>query len=214
MIINKEYVDIATLDERFTLSGLWQFREKIGLAKAQLEDIRFEALKKGRQLIAPLPYGVDAPCGGKRTFYERWGDELNRQAFSYIPQRSISDNTKAAGLRIRQLIKGIKIVLESHDSLLFAIRRQDVDEQSLIIQNEMERPINFSNCSIPRRDLIIPCEIEIGENYQDMKKFKIDRTPTELIPIKKSRNEEFEVIQLHKDSQLTNIIYNSQMRNE
>ncbi|MGH2575050.1 MAG: DNA polymerase, partial [Ignavibacteria bacterium] len=67
-----------------------------------------ECLKKNRQLIAPLPYGIDSPIGGKRTFFERWDEELFRQGFSYLPQRAVSDNTKAAALRIKERISGIR----------------------------------------------------------------------------------------------------------
>lgn len=132
-----------------------------------------ESLKSKRQLIAPIPYGIDAPIGGLRTFYERWGDELFRQAFSYIPQRAVSDNTKSAALRIKQIIPDIRIVMESHDALLFCIKQDEVNDIAPIIKQEMERPINFSTCSIKRRSLIIPCEIEIGENYKDLSKFKL-----------------------------------------
>lgn len=138
-----------------------------------------ESLKSKRQLIAPLPYGIDAPIGGLRTFYERWGDELFRQAFSYIPQRAVSDNTKSAALRIKSLIPDIRIVMESHDALLFCIKRDEVNDIAPIIKQEMERPIDFSNCSIKRRSLIIPSEIEIGENYKDLSKFKLPELITE-----------------------------------
>lgn len=130
------------------------------------------ALEKGRILTAPIPFGIDSKFGGKRTFYERWGDELFRQAYSYLPQRAITDNTKAAALRIRERIPKIKIVIESHDSLLFSMLPKLVDEWGSIIKEEMERPINFENCSLSRHPLIIPCELEIGENYKDLSKFK------------------------------------------
>lgn len=131
-----------------------------------------KCLEKNRQLYAPIPYGFDSPIGGKRIFYERWGDELFRQAFSYIPQRSISDNTKAAGIRIKERIPGIKIVLESHDSLLFCIHKSKVESYCPIIKQEMERPIDFRTCCIPRRPIVIPCELEIGNNYQEFNKYK------------------------------------------
>lgn len=102
------------------------------------------------------------------------GDELNRQAFSYIPQRAVSDNTKGAAIRIRKRIKGIRIVLEAHDSLLFNIREKEVEEFGQIIKEEFERPIRFHTCSLPRRSLVIPCEIETGYNYQELKKFKFN----------------------------------------
>ena len=131
-----------------------------------------ECLKKDRKLIAPLPYGIDAPHGGVRTFFERWGEELNRQAFSYIPQRAVTDNTKNAALRIKKEIPLIKIVMESHDALLFSIPVSKVQGWIPIIKKEMERPINFHNCSLSRHMLKIPCEIETGKNYRDFKKFK------------------------------------------
>jgi DNA polymerase I len=125
-----------------------------------------------RVLTAPIPYGIDSPIGGKRTFYERWGDELFRMAFSYIPQRAVSDNTKAAALRVRSRIHGIRIIVESHDALLFSIAEREVDAIAPIIKEEFERPIRFEDCSLPRENLVIPCELEIGYNYQELSKFK------------------------------------------
>lgn len=139
-------------------------------------------LEKDRTLYAPIPYGFDSPFGGRRRFYDRWGDELFRQAFSYIPQRSISDNTKGAGIRIKERIPTIRIVCESHDALLFCIKKSRLKEWVPIIKQEMERPIDFRTCNIVRPPLVVPCEIEIGYNYQEFKKFK-DFTPINSIPL-------------------------------
>lgn len=152
----------------------------IGIFHAKQPSIR-QVFHKGiqeclmnnkRRLVAPVPYGIDSPIGGIRIFYERWGDELFRQAYSYIPQRTVTDNTKAAGLRLRKAIKGIRIILESHDSLLFCVPENRVDDFAPIIKEEFERPIRFDNCSMPRRDLVIPCELEVGYNYQELKKYR------------------------------------------
>lgn len=173
-----------------------------------------ECLKVNRQLIAPVPYGVDAPIGGKRTFFERWGDELFRQGFSYLPQRAVSDNTKNAAIRIRARIPTIKIVMESHDALLFCFKRKLLKAYNPVIKQEMERPIDFSHCSIPRRELVIPCDIEVGDNYKDFKKFKfaepppIVMPPVELVTMPpRSITEQFLATDLPKDSKLTDLIY-------
>lgn len=175
-----------------------------------------ECLKVRRQLTAPIPYGIDSEVGGKRTFFERFGEELFRQGFSYIPQRAVSDNTKAAAIRIRERIPSIKIVMESHDALLFSI---PISKKMLwipIIKEEMERPIDFSRCSLPRRELVIPCEVETGHNYRDLKKFKdipIISAPTQILSLPpKSVTEQFTVVSLPQDSKLTELIYNSQER--
>ena len=139
-----------------------------------------EALKANRQLVAPLPYGIDAERGGVRIFYERWGDDLFREALAYLPQRAVTDNTKAAGIRIKRQFQEAKIILESHDALLFAIRIEYLDDFIPFAKKEMERPINFTNCSLPRRFLKIPCDVEIGENYKDLRKFKGTNEPVKV----------------------------------
>lgn len=132
-----------------------------------------EALKRdNRVLTAPVPFGIDVKIGGRRRFFERWGDELFRQAWSYIPQRAVTDNTKAAGLRIKERIPTIRIVMESHDALLFCIPKVRLSLWAGIIKEEFERPMSFLNCSLRRTELVIPCEIETGFNYRDFKKFK------------------------------------------
>lgn len=163
-------IDIK-IDESIAERALKIFHTKQPKIQRVFQDGIIECLKKGRTLIAGLPYGIDSDYGGRRTFYERWGDDLFREAFSYIPQRSVTDNTKAAALRIRNRIPNIKIVMESHDGLLFCTPKIKRDEYSAIIKQEMERPIDFSNCSLPRRSLVIPAEIEVGDNYKDLKKY-------------------------------------------
>jgi uracil-DNA glycosylase family 4 len=175
-----------------------------------------EVLKKCRMLLAPRPYGLDAELCGRRTFFERWGEELFRQGFSYIPQRAVTDNTKMAAIRIRRRVPTIKIVMESHDALLFTIPKSKLPVWVPIIRQEMERPIDFSHCSIPRRHLKIPCEIEVGSNYKSLSKFKdipIIAEPTEIIQLPpKSITEEFLASTLPQDSKLTEVIYRNEER--
>ena len=130
-----------------------------------------KCLEKSRILTAPKPWGVKSDVGGRRTFFERWGDELFRMAFSYMAQRAISDNTKAAALRIKRRLPAIKIVLEAHDALLCMVPEDKAELWGSIIKDEMERPIDFSKCSLPRRHLIVPCELEIGTDYKNLSKF-------------------------------------------
>lgn len=170
-----------------------------------------EALKERRLLTSAVPYGIEAKIGGRRTFFERWGDELFRQAFSYIPQRSISDNTKAAGIRIKKIFKECKIILEAHDAVLFSIREEYVRDFTAIVKQEFERPLDFANCSISRRSLIIPCEVETGYNYQELRKFKdipiIASPTTELNIPPKSITEQFRVVEIPKDTEMDKRIY-------
>lgn len=170
------------IDARITIKeaelALKIFHNKQPKIKSVFQNGIISALEKDRTLFAGIPYGFDIDYGGRRTFYERWGDELFRQAFSYIPQRTVSDNTKGAGIRIKERIPNIKIIMESHDALLFCMKKSELGQNVPIMKQEMERPIDFSNCSLKRRSLVIPCDVEIGNNYQHMSKFK-DYVPIE-----------------------------------
>jgi len=161
-----------TIDEGQAERALRIFHSKQPKIQQVFHAGVIEALKEKRQLVAPLPWGVDAERGGIRIFYERWGDDLFREAFSYIPQRAVTDNTKAAGIRIKKQCPYARIILEAHDALLFAIRREYLDEFIEIARKEMERALNFTMCSLSRRFLKIPCDVEIGENYCELSKYK------------------------------------------
>jgi len=167
----KYHIDI-NISEAFADKALKIFHQRSPKVQQVFQASVIGSLEKTRRLYAPVPFGVDSIRGGQRTFYERWGDELFRQAFSYLPQRAVSDNTKAAAMRIRKQIPMIKIAVESHDSLTFSIPERHADEWGAILKYEMERPIRFDTCSIPRSDLVIPAELEYGYNYKDLKKFK------------------------------------------
>jgi hypothetical protein len=160
-------IDPATSDRALKI-----FHKKQPKIQGVFQNGIVECLKRNRTLVAPIPWGFDIEYGGRRTFFERFGDDLFRMAFSYIPQRGVSDNTKAAGIRILRIIEDIKIIMESHDALLFSFDDKYLDTYCPIIKREMERPINFENCSLKRRALKIPCDVEIGYNYQDFKKYK------------------------------------------
>lgn len=208
----RKYKIPIAITEAIAERALKVFHAKSPKVQRVFQHEVIECLKRNRQLIAPVPYGINCKYGGKRTFFERFGEELFRQGFSYIPQRAVSDNTKAAALRIRKIIPEIKIVMESHDALLFAVPRIRKNDWIPIIKEEMERPIDFANCSLPRRELSIPCNIEIGGNYRDLKKFRdipIIAEPKvipELPPM--TVTESFLADTITPNSELTDIIYN------
>jgi hypothetical protein len=76
--------------------------------------------------------------------------------------------------------------MEAHDALLLMVPEREAEYFAPIIREEMERPIRFDTCSIPRRDLVIPCDVEIGYNYMELKKFKFgnDGIPNVIKPEK------------------------------
>lgn len=165
-------IQIEEIDAEIALRTFHNKQPKI---RSVFQNGVVEALEKdARQLRAAIPFGVDADRAPVRTFFERWGDELFREAYSYIPQRTVTDNTKNAALRIKWDIPDARIIVESHDSLTLMVPVNETRLYVPVLKREMERPISFRDCSIKRTDLIIPSEVEIGDNYQEFKKYKED----------------------------------------
>lgn len=215
----RKYKIAITITEAETERALKIFHSKQPKIQLVFQNGVIECLKNTRKLIAPLPYGIDAEIGGVRTFFERWGEDLFRQAFSYIPQRSVSENTKAAGMRVKQRFSECRIHLEAHDSLLFGVRKEYLDEFLPIIKQEFERPINFRTCSLPRRSLKIPCEIEVGENYMELKKAGVKLEKYEKVELQVERRpltaqERIEIIDIPPDTDLDNVIYENWERKQ
>lgn len=128
-----------------------------GVFHREVEDM----VAHGRTLISPH--------GRLRQFFDRWGPSLVREALAFIPQSTVSDQTKMAALRIKKRIPGIRIFLESHDALNWMSPRDEFHEHAAIVQEEMQTPIDFSACSLPRGVLTIPCEVKVGfENLRKM----------------------------------------------
>jgi hypothetical protein len=168
----RKYKINLTISEHQADKALKIFHKKQPKIREVFQAGVITSLEKNRQLVAPVPHGIDAPKGGTRIFYERWGDELFRQAFSYIPQRTVSENTKAAALRIKAQAPWIKILVESHDALLVSVPVERKYEAAAILKAEFEKAIDFGACSLARGKLVIPCEIEEGYNYYELSKFK------------------------------------------
>ena len=123
-----------------------------------------ELLRSDRRLFGTF--------NSSRYFYDDEGRDLWKGAYSFIPQQTVSDKTKYVLLKIIRYLRDVRVVVESHDALTMLIRTRVVDKRVEQIQEWFDEPISFKNSSIQRRDLVIPTDVEIGENYCDLRKYK------------------------------------------
>lgn len=128
-----------------------------------------ELLRRNRRI-----YGT---YGASRYFFDEMDTrDLWKGAYAFIPQQTVSDSTKKAGLQVLKNLWHIKIVCESHDALTFLIPdRQALYDDVAEIKSYFLEPIDFSGCSIARRSLVIPCDVEIGVDYCNLEKFRRER---------------------------------------
>lgn len=110
-----------------------------------------------------------AASGRPRTFFGLWDTNLY---YSYIPSASVTDHNKFSAVRLKRRIPQLEILKEDHDSITFQCTMNELPEFATIGREEYERPIDLSRCSLPRDPIVIPCDVEIGDNYKDLEKWR------------------------------------------
>lgn len=118
-----------------------------------------------------------SPFGRRREFFGNPDDHgFYKEAYAQIPQATVADNTKRAMLGIRHEVPDIRFVLEWHDGFLAMVPIREVELYARLFNVWMEKPIDFSECSLPRKSIVIPCELEYSETtYYDMETYELDR---------------------------------------
>lgn len=131
-----------------------------------------EALQKSRYLINPY--------GTPRLFMDRFGDDLLREGYAQIPQSTVGDHIKTAALFLRQTYRekyGEKphIILEAHDALVIRERFDRKEDAAKLLKKALERPIDFTNCTLSRGTLKTKADLQISyTNYKDFQEFHIE----------------------------------------
>lgn len=114
--------------------------------------------------------------GRKRVFLDRWGDDLFKEAYSWIPQSSIADKMNRQGINYiyynPQLFHYLELLNQIHDSLVFqipvSIGWEEHARMLLLIKKALETPMVWHG-----KEFVIPLEFKFGYNMKDTKKVEI-----------------------------------------
>lgn len=111
--------------------------------------------------------------GRKRTFFERFDDELLRSAFAHSCSSVVADHVGRSLISLYQELPSFQVQVEFHDAIFGQAKKEEVTKAAKSIKEILERKIDFTKGSIKRRLYSIPAEIMIGDNWKDMKKVKV-----------------------------------------
>lgn len=151
----------------------WKANEILKALRAmtpKIEEVFHEEIKRALSKDRRL-YGT---YGSSFYLYEEWGRDLFKGAYSRIPQQTVSDTTKKVAIWAAKEIWDAPVVGESHDALLFLCPIKKLHDYVPLIREHFSEPISFADCSLPRMDLSIPTDCEVGENYEDLKKYTLN----------------------------------------
>jgi DNA polymerase I-like protein with 3'-5' exonuclease and polymerase domains/uracil-DNA glycosylase len=117
--------------------------------------------------------------GRKRMWFKKIDSHYLKVAYSWIPQSTVSDNTKTALLFLDSNMDRTKahLVAENHDSITALVKLGYLRTYVKLAKQALERPIDFRKCVLPRDyQLVIPCEFGIARKaWGSMKELKLKK---------------------------------------
>ncbi len=149
-----------------------KYLEKIHNSNPNIRNVFHAEIEQALQESSDR--SLTAPFGRFRIFFNRWGRDLFKEAYAYIPQSTISDWMKFAMIEIAKEYGSIPYLLDAHDSFLAEIPDEEVEAFCKIARKHLEVPINFTNCSLSRDvNLVIPAEFKIGKCWYNLEKYRV-----------------------------------------
>lgn len=122
--------------------------------------------------------------GYAKRFLDRWGDELFKSAYSFIPQSTVATQVNTRGILYMynncDLFEPVEILNQIHDSIELQIPLSIGWAQILkILQTlvqSLETPIVWKNSSF-----VIPAEVSIGNNFGKLRKINIKTADSSIL---------------------------------
>lgn len=178
---NRFMVEFNTDAQKFDIPmsiSEWRAGQMLELFHNASPKIRGRFHQDIRDCISNTRCLVD-PFGGVRIFNGRMDEEIFKEGFANIPQRTVAHLVQGAALKIDEELDGDNAFLwlsEDHDSIKMQVPENNWEPYARLMQKYMTTPIDFRPYCSLKRDytLVIPCDIEISEtNYADMHKVKL-----------------------------------------
>lgn len=124
---------------------------------------------------------LTTPYGRSRHFHGRWGKELFKEAYAFVPQSTVADHFRGlihpdldipGGVQlVRKKLasyKDVKIINQAHDSVMIECPTNIGMEIAQLTASCLKRPI-----PIKHELCTIPVDCEMGERWGELEKVKL-----------------------------------------
>ena len=102
--------------------------------------------------------------GRKHRFLDRWGDELFRSAYSYIPQSTVGDLLNTALVSIYANMKSLPfdliLLLQLHDAVYVMVKEECVMDTIKFLRKNMLIPLRYNN-----EEFMIDMDFKVGDSW-------------------------------------------------
>ncbi len=178
---NRFMVEFNTDAQKFDIAmsiSEWRAGQMLDLFHAASPRIRGKFHSDIQECLQNTRTIID-PFGGVRIFNGRMDEDLFKEGYANIPQRTVAHLVQGAGLKIDDELNGDNVFMwlsEDHDSLKMQVPENNWEPYARLMKKHFEAPINFSTYCSLKRDYIltIPCALEIAiKNYAEFEKVNI-----------------------------------------
>lgn len=108
--------------------------------------------------------------GRSHTFLERWGDQLFRSAYSYIPQSTVGDLLNHALVNIYNNYPDLTIIIQLHDAIYCLVKNDHLLEGAQAILKAMTIPLRYRD-----ETFFIDVDFSYGPSWGEMEPLEIPK---------------------------------------
>jgi DNA polymerase-1 len=114
---------------------------------------------------------LETPLGRKRMFFDRWTEDMVRDAISYVPQSTVGDLLNYGIVKCwKSLPPDWQLLMQNHDAVLAQVPEDTCPEHVLrFFKHYFEIPLNIKG-----KTVIIPIDIKMGKNWGEMKELSYE----------------------------------------
>jgi uracil-DNA glycosylase family 4 len=106
--------------------------------------------------------------GRRHYFLSRWGDDLFRSAYSFMPQSTVGDLLNSAMVKTYKDYSEVDIILQLHDAIYCFVPEDDILHYAKILKEAMTIPLQYKG-----EEFFIDVDFSVGKSWGEMEEFDI-----------------------------------------
>ena len=111
---------------------------------------------------------METPLGRRRAFFDRWGADMFRKAYAFVPQSTVGDYTNMGLTRLfYALPKEARIVLQIHDALVINIDENYLNKHREELYAMIKQAVEIE-IEVEGRKVRIPADIKEGGAWNEV----------------------------------------------
>ncbi len=111
---------------------------------------------------------LETPLGRRRAFFDRWGADMFRKAYAFVPQSTVGDYTNMGLTKLHYCLpKEARIVLQIHDAIVINVDESYLNKHREELYAMIKRAVEIE-IEVEGRKMRIPADIKEGMTWDEV----------------------------------------------